>query len=313
MIPLRTNPHFQTIFPILLAKISSCKDYGFKRITIDTRDGDFMDLDYFLVDSRSTKIAVLIHGLEGSSKDAYMINTAKTLASKSINSVLVNLRSCSGRLNKHLATYHSGKTEDLKDILDSIDNHFNEIYLVGFSIGGNIVLKYLGEDFRQVDPRIKKAIAICPPVNLKSSAEALSRPNTKIYMNNFLSNLRRKIRRKQKMFPGLINDNNYFQLKNFFDYDNRYTAPLNGFVDAHDYWQQASSDQYLENIKVKTVILSALDDPFLGPECFPEIQNSHIQCVYTPHGGHLGFMAFDNKQLKLRFLYQDLILSFFLD
>lgn len=302
------NPHFQTIAPAL---IRSSPNLNFHRVTIDTPDNDFLDLDYYEPNHSSEKLAILIHGLEGSSQDSYMTNTIQKLAKQSINSLAMNLRSCSGRPNNKPYSYHSGKSIDLRTVLKSVKSNYKEIYLIGFSIGGNITLKFLGEDSTAVDPRIKKAFVVSPPLDLESSAKALAQPSTYIYMQNLLKNLKTKLVTKEKLFPEIINTKDFDEVKNFYDYDGRYTAPLNDFASAKDYWNKASSKGLLEDIRVRTIILSALDDPFLGPECFPEIKNPFVTTHYTKYGGHLGFMKFKFKKLSLYFLFEEMLMNFF--
>lgn len=296
------NPHLQTIIP---AFFRPSPKLAYDRHELITDDGDFLDIDYYEPHNKTKKLAILVHGLEGSSQDHYMLNMAQTLSRLDMNSAAINLRSCSGRLNNLLKTYHSGKTEDLVRVLNSIDKKYEEIYLIGFSIGGNIILKYLGE--YKADSRIKKAYAISPPIDLESSAKALAQAGTKIYMMNLLKNLKKKITAKAKVFPGLISDDNFDEIKNFYDYDNKYTAPLNGFKNAEDYWQKASSKEFIKNIKTPTTILSSYDDPFLGPECFPEIKSDYLSTLYTQYGGHIGFMDFNWRKLSFEFFYEDMI------
>ena len=169
---LLDNPHIQTILPALFR---SKPKLSLFRKTIITSDDDFLDLDFYEPNLTSNKIAILIHGLEGSSQDHYILNTALRLSKLGINSLCLNLRSCSGRPNNLINSYHSGKIEDLELALTSIDNRYKEIYLIGFSVGGNIVLKYLGERVLEIDARINRAFAVSPPLDLQSSAEALSK------------------------------------------------------------------------------------------------------------------------------------------
>jgi uncharacterized protein len=298
------NPHIQTILPALFR---SKPKLSLLRKIIITNDDDFLDLDYYEPNSNSNKIAILIHGLEGSSQDHYILSTALRLSKLGINSLCLNLRSCSGRPNNLINSYHSGKIEDLELTLSSIDNRYKEIYLIGFSVGGNIVLKYLGERASAIDSRIKKAFAISPPLDLQSSAEALSKPVAKIYMSKLLYNLRKKIKEKMKIYPMQIGDAGFSTIKNFYDFDSRYTAPLNGFLSAPDYWSKASSKNHLEQICVDTTILSSLDDPFLGHECFPELKNSFVKTIYTQIGGHLGFFKLDWRQSRIDFLYEEML------
>jgi uncharacterized protein len=305
---LLQNPHLQTILPAFFRPRAKL---DFERKTIATPDDDFLDLDYYEANQDSNKIAVIIHGLEGSSQDSYITNMAKNISKIGINSICMNLRSCSGRTNKLAKTYHSGKSEDLIPVLESIDKKYQEIYLIGFSIGGNIVLKYLGEIEKDIEPRIKKALVVSPPINLESSAIALAQPEAKIYMNHLLKNLERKVKEKASIFPEEVCVDNFCEIKNFYDYDTRYTASLNCFDSAKDYWQKASSEKFLEFINIPTTILSSYDDPFLGPECFPEVKNPLVQTNYTQTGGHLGFMTFNWKKFDFECLQEKIAVKEF--
>ena len=295
------NPHLQTI---AAAFFRPGARLDLVRKTIETPDGDFLDLDFYEA-NECKKIAILVHGLEGSYQDNYITRTMKVLAAAGMNSVCMNLRSCSGRLNNKVYSYHSGKSEDLKTAIDSVDLSYESLYLIGFSIGGNMTLKYLGEG--DIDSRIKQAFSISAPVDLESSAQALAQKSTKIYMDNLLQNLKKKVFAKAKLFPGEISAENFNEVKNFYDFDGRYTAPLNGFSSAQDYWSKASSKPFLEEIQIPTSIITALDDPFLGPECFVKPQNKMITTHYSDFGGHLAFMDF--RKLPVKFLYEKIILG----
>ncbi len=295
------NPHIQTILPALF-RLSPKINY--QRQTINTDDGDFLDLDW--VKSMNPKLAVIVHGLECASDTYYVKAMVRKLQAAGYDAVVINLRGCSGRPNKLLKSYHSGKSEDLASVLKHLPA-YDEISLIGFSIGGNIVLKYLGES-NVVDSKIKAAVAISAPVDLASSAKALTEPSCRIYMQRMLNKLRAKIKIKMKLFPGHIDDSNFAAIKTFADYDNKYTAPFNGFKNAEDYWRQASAVNRLDKISVRTLILSALDDPFLGPECYPQVNNPSIQTVYTQYGGHLGF--WDIHKYQIRYYYEDMIIGF---
>lgn len=311
-----SNPDFQTLFAAFFRPLWSDSNLNYQRKVLETPDDDFIDLDWYEVCNKTSKLVIAIHGLEGSAQDAYIKSSIKFLSKKGFNGLAMNLRSCGGRVNKNICSYHSGKSEDLRLVIDSVlaESRYKEIYILGFSVGGNISLKYLGEEAGNIDPRIKKAVTISPPLDLESSADALARESTKVYMQNLLNNLRKSIKAKMKVFPGRIDDDDFHELETFHDYDERYTAPLNGFESAKDYWEKASSKKLLENIAIPTLIYSALDDPFLGPECFPSHEelggNQHLTLDYPEHGGHIGFLEF--SFFKVKDLYLDKILEFIL-
>lgn len=283
------NGHFNTIYRNVFTKITH--QYQRKRIT--TWDQDFIDLDFSVVGSKT--LVVLIHGLEGSSESSYMIAAVKELNAAKIDCVSFNLRGCSGEDNLLLTTYHSGKTEDVDFVVTYLTTKYayDHIAIVGYSLGGNLTLKYMGEYADQLSPIIKVAVAISVPIDLASSDKQLSRFQNTIYMRRFLRSLRKKIRQKAAHFPHyIIDDTTLATAKNFQDFDALYTAPVFGFKNSADYWQQASSNQFLSKIKTPTLLINALDDPFLGNECYPHEIAQHSNSFYleTPtYGGHCGF------------------------
>jgi predicted alpha/beta-fold hydrolase len=206
-----------------------------------------------------------------------------------------NFRGCSGQPNRLPHSYHSGKSEDLRFLVEHVlaQNQYQQIALLGFSVGGNITLKYLGEEGRQVDPRIACAVALSTPCDLASAADATAKWYNIIYMQRFLIFLRKKIRMKASMFPELISTDGLKGVRNFHQFDEAYTAPLNGFSSAREYWQKCSSLRVLSDISIPTVLINALDDSFLGAECHPfEIASNHPYFHFLPtqHGGHVGFI-----------------------
>lgn len=282
----------------------------FKRETLPTPDDDFIDIDWVFRKIHSTKLAILVHGLECSSKSFYMTNTMKLLNNWGADTVGMNFRGCSGRMNKLLKTYHSGKSEDLALVVDHILKNYSyeTIYLIGFSVGGSIVIKYLGELADKVSPRIRKAVAFSAPIDLLSVANALAKPQGKIYMQYFLHKLHNKIKNKMKQFPEFINDKAFKYIETFHEYDELYTAPLNGFKDADEYWAKASAKPFLPLIKVPTLLYAAADDPFLGFECYPyEIKNPYLELKISNTGGHMGFWRFTPG---LNFYYEKVLIDY---
>lgn len=190
--------------------------------------------------------------------------------------------------------YHSGQTEDLHTVLEYGLNHgiYEDAALIGFSMGGNQVLKYLGENPVKVPAKVKHAIAISVPCDLASSAEKLCSGANFIYNRYFLRSLKNKIRLKHKQYPELYPLNKLSSIRNIVDFDNAYTAPVNNFKDAHDYYEKSSCKQFLKNISVPSLIINSEDDPFLTPECFPVDEaaaNQNLSLLMPKYGGHVGF------------------------
>jgi len=213
-----------------------------------------------------------------------------------------NFRSCSGEINRQLCFYHSGSTDDLERVIQHATdkNIYSRIALIGFSLGGNVTLVYLGKKGSQLASEIVKSVVFSVPCDLRASSLELARPGNIIYMKRFLALLHKKIQAKMRLFPGQINDRGYRLIKNFHDYDARYTAPLHGFKNAEDYWATCSSQQYIPAIKIPTLIVNALNDPFLAGGCYPweEASRSTTVTLETPKsGGHTGFVDFNKNHL----------------
>ena len=287
------NGHLQTIFPALFRKVAGVV---YRRERIPTPDDDFLDLDWATTGSR--RLAVIAHGLEGNSSRSYVLGMVRALQRKGWDSVVWNARGCSGEPNRTLRFTHSGATEDLDAVVRHVlaTGPHEQIALVGFSLGGNVTLKYLGERGSQIDPRIRKAVAFSVPCDLQSGSIHLAGRANQIYMRHFLSSLRGKIQAKMPMAAGKIDDCNYERLRTFKDFDDRYTAPLHGFADAEDYWRQSSCAPFLRSISIPTLLINARNDPFLADRCFPQEEaraNSNLYLETPRSGGHVGFINFN--------------------
>ena len=295
------NGHFNTMYrPLFMKEVCS---YSRKRIL--TWDNDFIDLDFSKVNSNS--IAILIHGLEGSSESKYMISTTNELNDKGIDTVSINLRGCSGEDNWLLGTYHSGKTEDVDFIINHILENYNyeNILLIGFSLGGNLTLKYMGEFSKTLSPKIKGAITTSVPVDIASSEVELDKLKNKLYTEQFLKSIRLKVLEKSFKFPEFeLDKEELFKAKRFKDLEKLYTVPVFGFKSPEDYWEKASSKPYLSKINQPTLLINAKDDSFLGLDCFPyeEAQDSEFFFLeVSKYGGHVGFIS-TFKQNESRWL-----------
>jgi len=286
------NGHIQSIYPTLFRKFDTC---FYERERIFTPDDDFLDIDWSR--TGSNKLAIISHGLEGNSHRNYVVGMVKMLNRNGWDALAWNYRSCSGEMNRRLRFYNSGTIDDLEVVIEHASKieSYKEIVLIGFSMGGNLSLLYLGNKGSRVDSKIGRSVVFSVPCDLKASTRELAKFKNRIYMGRFLKTLHQKIRTKMKLMPGQINDDNYHLIKNFKDYDDRYTAPLHGFNNAEDYWSKCSSNRFIPEIKIPTLIVNACNDPFIADGCYPVNETSDSKCVYleTPRsGGHVGFMQF---------------------
>ncbi len=267
-----------------------------ERMTLS--DGDFLDLDWSYSAEKTGKLCILLHGLEGDSKRPYMIGASKHFNLNGIDTVGVNFRGCSGEINMKYQSYHSGVTDDLEEVIQHVisTKPYSDIYIKGFSLGGNVTLKYLGE--RQAVPsQIKAAIAVSVPCSLHGSCIELHKLKNKPYHDRFKGDLIRKLRRKHIQFPDRISLDDIKSIKTLKDFDDVYTSKAHGFNDALDYYKQNSSLQFLHNIKVPTLIINALNDSFLSHDCYPVKAAKHNPNLFLEmpkYGGHVGFIASKN-------------------
>ncbi|MCU0422541.1 MAG: alpha/beta fold hydrolase [Bacteroidia bacterium] len=301
---LYKNKHFATIVPALFRK----HEVHYVRNKITTPDDDFFLVD--CIQRNQSKAVVLIHGLEGSSASQYIKGFAKLFADNGYDVHAINFRSCGGEMNNKLTSYHSGYTDDLAYYLQLISKKYAQLYAIGFSLGGNALLKYLSN--KSVVPgNLVAAAAVSVPVDLKGSAFELDKGTNRIYMQRFLNSLSQKILKKHKQFPGQLDIKGLHKIKNFKEFDDAYTAPIHGFKDAYDYWDKCSSIFSLNTIDVPTLLINAKNDPFLNPGCFPYeeiVDHPFLHGIFTSHGGHVGFMM-NSKQSWL----EPVIFNFFED
>lgn len=284
--------HINTILSNSLRKV---KRPNYTRVRIDTLDNDFLDLDLSIIGSDT--LLIVSHGLEGSTDRDYMRSVVNYANENKWDAIAWNMRGCSGELNKLYSSYHSGKSDDLDLVVNYALGLFNhkKIYLLGFSLGGNVTLKYVGERGEEIHPIIKGAAALSVPVELKDSAFHLAKKSNWVYMQRFIKKFQPKLRSKVLRFPeNNISENEIQKLKTFYDFDSLYTAPAHGFSSAEDYWEKSSSIVYLEGIRIPTLLINAKDDPFLAPSSYPynEAKENPKFYLETPnYGGHVGFTA----------------------
>lgn len=291
------NAHLQTIIPSLFRKI---KGIDYQRERIVTPDEDFLDLDWHRLGNN--KLLILSHGLEGDSYRPYIQGMVKAFADKGWDSVAWNLRGCSGEVNKQLRFYHSGATDDLEFVIQHALHKYGykDIVLMGFSLGGNITLKYLGEKGLDIPAEVKKAIVFSVPMDLYGSSLKISQPSQFVYSRRFLKSLQAKIKAKAALMPEKLDLAHFASIKKLKDFDDHYTAPLHGFTDALHYYKSCSSLYFLERIKLKTLIINAQNDPFLSKECYPFFLLENHPTVYfesPKEGGHCGFAEYNSENI----------------
>ncbi|MEE9439489.1 MAG: alpha/beta fold hydrolase, partial [Saprospiraceae bacterium] len=269
------NGHVNTIFPYLFRKV---KTIFTSRERYNTSDDDFIDLDCIF--SNNSRLVILCHGLEGSSDSQYIQHVASTLSSDKWDVIAINFRSCSGEMNKQLHMYHSGHTSDLHGVIQFYQNNYQSISIIGFSLGGNVVLKYVNDDIFDISSKIKSIVGVSVPCDLEGSAEIISHWTNKIYDSGFLKTLKRKLRQKHNLFPDEIDLGVLSKVSCLYEFDNLFTAPLHGFIDAKDYYTRCNCLQFLQNVKIPTLLINALDDPFLSTKCYPFDLAKRLKYLY---------------------------------
>lgn len=282
--------HLSTIYSGIIRKVNGLAQ---QRERLELGDGDFLDLDWSFSAQPSTAVVILLHGLEGNAQRPYITGSAKQFNASGIDACAVNFRGCSGESNRLFRSYHSGATEDLEAVINHIlkEKKYATIYLKGFSLGGNLALKYLGEG-RSVPKEIKGAVTVSVPCNLHSSLLELLKPKNIMYAKRFKKHLIEKLRAKQLLFPNKISDPDIAKINNLKDFDDIYTSRAHGFKDAIDYYQKSSSLQFINDISTPTLIINAQNDSFLGDQCYPlkeAEQNKSVHFELPLYGGHVGF------------------------
>ncbi|MHA7128651.1 YheT family hydrolase [Algoriphagus namhaensis] len=284
------NGHLETIVPSLLRKVESVY---YSREKISTPDADFLNLDWARVGSKD--LLVVSHGLEGDSQRHYARGLVKLFNTVGVDALVWNNRTCGGEMNLQPILYHHGASYDLETTLTHIDKNYNyeRIFLVGISMGGAQTLKYLGEKGADLPQKIKRAAVYSTPCNLPSSAATLKEKQNAFYKKRFLGKLKEKIRKKGLQFPDLVDLDLLEKVEDFDTFDTHFTAKIHGFRDAEDFYQSVSADQWMSRISIPTLIVNALNDPLLGPECYPidlAKRKSEIILEMPKRGGHTGFV-----------------------
>ncbi len=296
------NRHLQTLWGPLFRRNGNL---ALRRERLETPDGDFVDLDW-LDGPPGSPLVLLLHGLEGSSASHYIAGLMHECRARGWRAVGLNFRSCGGELNRRPRFYHSGETGDLDWLVSVLVAREPEVRLgaVGVSLGGNVLLKWLGEQGDNTPGPLRGAVGISVPFDLAACARAIDRGfNRVVYTTNFLRTMRAKVVAKARSHPGFVDVARARRARTFAEYDRVVTAPLAGFADEVDYWSRSSSGPYLARIRRPTLLISARDDPFVPPGTLPDLAalgSKWLTGEVTERGGHVGFITGPPWRLRFR-------------
>jgi uncharacterized protein len=290
------GPHAQTIAGRFLRRAAAPP---VRRERVATPDGDFLDLDFMPAAGRppDAPVALVLHGLEGCTESGYVRTTLLELARQGIRGVGLNFRSCSGEPNRTARFYHAGETADLAHVVALLRERFPgaPIGVVGFSLGGNVLLKFLGERGREGPEEVRGAVAISVPYELAAGAERLERGlMSRVYTSYFMRRLLAKTAVKEPLLRETCDLSRVRSARTLREFDEAATAPIHGFRDASHYYRSSSAARFLHRIRVPTLLLQALDDPFLPAGSLPRAEigaNPFLVDGFTGAGGHVGFVS----------------------
>jgi uncharacterized protein len=292
--PWATNPHVQT----LLARfLRSAHGPSMVRERWELPDGDFLDLDLGPDPGPGAPLALLLHGLEGGSDRRYVLSACRELLARGIRPVAMNFRGCSGEMNRRARLYHSGETSDPAWVLAGLRRGFpgRRIGAMGFSLGGNVLLKLLGERRDGAVELVDAAVAVSVPMDLAAGCDLLDHTAMgRVYTWFFMRSLKRKVRAKAHLLDGLVDLQATLASRTLREFDDVATARVHGFRDASEYYRLSSSAAFVAGIRVPTLVIHSLDDPFLPTDAFPRAAleaNPAITTAVHERGGHVGFMG----------------------
>jgi uncharacterized protein len=284
--------HAQTIYAALAAPRPRV---SYQRERWATPDGDFIDLDFVEIPSPGANAprVVLFHGLEGGSRSHYALSLMALIAQRGWRGVVVHCRGCSGEINRLPRAYHSGDSAEIGWILQRLAGGDAPLYAAGVSLGGNALLKWLGEAGAEARAVVQAAAAVSAPVDLAAAGHALDRGFNRVYARHFLASMKRKALAKHGRFPGLFDAARVRAASTLREFDDAFTAPLHGFAGVDDYWTRASSKPWLARIDVPTLVLNARNDPFLPERALPGPQSvaARVHLEQPFEGGHAGFVT----------------------
>ena len=281
--------HLQTIYP---ATCIAKPAVAYRRERWDAPDGDFVDVDF--VDGRPGQpMVVLFHGLEGSSDSHYARALMAAIAARGWSGAVPHFRGCSGQINRAPRFYHSGDAAEVDWLLRRLETQARaagagRFYATGVSLGGNALLRWLGESQHEAE-FVDAACAVSAPLDLAGGGAALARGFNRLYTRVFLQTMKSKSLKKLQQFPQLFDRDRMLRARDLYAFDNIVTAPLHGFRDTDDYWNRASAKHVLDDITVPTLVLNAHNDPFLPPNFLPRGASPQVTLEYPREGGHVGF------------------------
>ena len=280
--------HLQTMYPALFLRGVRPR---YRRERWDTPDGDFIDLDFLDGAPAAAPRVAMFHGLEGSSSSHYAVALMRALERARWNGVVVHFRGCSGEINRLPRAYHAGDAPEIGWILARLAEAGQPLYAAGVSLGGNALLKWLGETGAGARAHLRAAAAISAPLDLMAAGAALGRGVNLIYTRLFLATLRRKSLDQLERFPGLFDRASVLSARSLRQFDDVVTAPLHGYRDTDDYWTRASAKPVLAGVRLPTLVLNAKNDPFLPAQHLPrrEEVSSMVRLEQPEEGGHVGF------------------------
>lgn len=288
--PWLPGGHAQTIYPLLLRTAPP----AYRRSRWETPDGDFVDVDWMDAPGCAS-LVVLFHGLEGSSRSHYAVALAHALAARGRRGAIPHFRGCSGEPNRLPRAYHSGDHAEIDWMLRRLRAAFPSaaICAVGVSLGASALLNWLGRHGEEALHVVDAAVAVSAPVDLAAAGHALGRGFNRVYSRHFLASMKRGARAKLARFPGLFDGAALAACRSLYAFDDLVTAPLHGFRGVDDYWTRASSKPWLAGIAVPTLLLNALNDPFLPAAALPAPAqvSAAVALEYPPEGGHAGFVS----------------------
>ena len=286
------NYHISTIYA---AKLRSVKPVAQSRERLKLKDGDFIDIDWSTANScRSNKVLVILHGLDGNAQRPYVLGLAHHFNKYGWDVAAINFRGCSGEINKLYKSYNAGASEDLDLVITSIlsKKQYETLAINGFSLGANLLLKYLGEG-NDLPQELKAAVAISAPCDLYASLKKLEESRNWIYSTRFIMQLKKQLFLREKHFPEEITKEQISNCTNLFQIDELYTSQAHGYASALEYYEKSSALSFLANIKTPTLLINAKNDGFLSENSspYPIAENSLNLYLETPeYGGHVGFL-----------------------
>lgn len=290
------NYHFSTIYA---AKLRKVKPVSQARERMHLEDGDFLDIDWSYSNScASRKVLIILHGLDGNAQRPYVLGLAHHFNYNAWDVAAINFRGCSGEINKLYRSYNAGASEDLKQVVAHIlkNKKYESLAINGFSLGGNLLLKYLGEG-NNLPKELKAGVAISAPCDLYESLKKLDETRNWLYSKRFVRQLKKQLTLREKYFPNEINKKQIANCDNLYAIDELYTSQAHGFANALEYYKKSSALNFIPNINIPTLLINAKNDGFLSENSSPITiaeNNSNFHLEMPEYGGHVGFLQKKN-------------------